>query len=167
MAYSLPSSSSAPRLQRQIFLTPSFTPEIGLDEATALSEQREVNAGVRSTFSAVNSTLRSQGAAIRGLEELLKRALPEVDRVSKVQLRKAEVSSVDAVVTEVSRLADELMASKEAQKALVATLTGKFDAQLGQRAQGLLAGRQIRPFRCQRGTLPPPEPQRKEHEQTQ
>ena len=79
-----------------------------LDEQARLTEQREVNAGMRATFAAVNSTLRSQGAAIRGLEELLKRTLPEIDRLSKADKLKASLGSVEAVLGEVGRLGEWL-----------------------------------------------------------
>ena len=45
--------------------------------------------------------MRSQGAAIRGLEELLKRALPELDRLTKSDQQKADFGSVDRVIAEV------------------------------------------------------------------
>ena len=63
-----------------------FYPRATSAELPFVAEFREVNAGVRSTLSAVHSTLRSQGAAVRGAEELLRQLLPDVDRVSNFAL---------------------------------------------------------------------------------
>lgn len=122
-------ASSAPRLRGV-----PFTPEVGLDEATALREQREVNAGVRATFSAVHTTVRSQGAAIRGLEELMKRVLPEIDRQTKLAPLKADGAAVERLVDELQRVEEDLRASGARHAALEKALEGKFDLSLGRGA---------------------------------
>ena len=96
-------SYSAPKLTRPQYptLATPFSADLVVDEHTMNSEIREVHAGMRATFSSHNATLRAQGAAIRGLEELMKRALPEVDRLTKTDKQKADSNSVDRVVSEV------------------------------------------------------------------
>jgi chromosome segregation ATPase len=127
-------SYSAPKLRRPSYGGIHFDPAVSLDEEAQASEQREVNQGLRSTLGAVNSTLRSQGAAIRGLEELLKRALPEIDRMVKVEKLKADASSVEQVFIELVKLKDQLETIEERSRGTLSMVDGKFDATLGQRA---------------------------------
>lgn len=129
--------SSAPKLR-----VPSFTPEVGRDEALAIHEQREVNEGVRATFGSVHTTLRSQGAAIRGLEELMQRALPEVDRLSKLSKLTAEIEHVNGVLERVSALGESQLAVEARLAETARTCEGKFDGDLGQRALEALARQQ-------------------------
>jgi hypothetical protein len=127
------------------FRLPAFSPE---EKQTRLAdaaqkEQREVNDSVRTTFSAVHTTLRSQGAAIRGLDELFKRALPELDALHiKVGDRAAEASlrQLEAEVRKIDEaLASAVAASAERTAATSAALETKFDVALGQRALDGLA----------------------------
>ena len=101
-----PPSSELP-LRTAAALRP-FYPRATSAELPFVAEFREVNAGVRSTLSAVHSTLRSQGAAVRGAEELLRQLLPDVDRVSKALALKAEASAFGATQTRVQKLSDAL-----------------------------------------------------------
>ena len=113
-----------------------------MDEATRMSEQRSVNEGMRATLSAQNSTLRSQGAAIRGMEELLKRALPEIDRMSKHQKDMVTLGSVDRLVGEVSRLGDSVDVLEQSRRDSAIAIDGKFDAHLGKQSLEALARQQ-------------------------
>ena len=134
-------SVSAPRLKvgRAFQMTDPTMQEV---DAAILAEQREVNSGVRSTFSAVHSTLRSQGAAIRGLEEILKKMLPELDRLAEAEKNKADVTEVTKLVGNLGRLAEDANQAASQQKDLGAALDTKFDAQLGQRALEAIARQQ-------------------------
>ena len=77
-----------------------------------------------------------------GLEELLKRALPELDRLSKAEKTKADFGSVDRVVAEVTRLADAVSHGEEQRRDLSTTLDTKFDSALGRQALDALARQQ-------------------------
>ncbi|KAL1530099.1 hypothetical protein AB1Y20_001021 [Prymnesium parvum] len=110
----------------------------GYFEGLSGQTQREVNAGVRATFSAVHTTLRSQGSAIRGLEELLKKALPELDRLKREVRSKAEAADVvrtsadvEAMERQLVKLHEELRTQHlETQRAL----DSKCDVSTGKRA---------------------------------
>ena len=127
-------SYSAPKLVRPTYGGLTFDPYTSLDEEAQASEQREINAGMRATLGAVNSTLRSQGGAIRGLEELMKRALPEIDRMVKVEKLKADSSAVERVFGELVKVKDQLEAIEDRSRGTLSMVEGKFDAALGQRA---------------------------------
>ena len=135
-------SYSAPKLPRPSYGGVEFNPHVSLDEENQIMEQREVNSGVRATFSAVNSTLRSQGAAVRGLEELLKRALPEIDRLAAIQKTKADISTMEGLIQDFASLRSILDQSEERSRGTLAMVDGKFDAALGQRTLDALARQQ-------------------------
>ena len=128
------------RVGRTMFTTPD--PEMQAVEASILAEQREVNTGVRSTFASVHSTLRSQGAAIRGLEDVVKHVLPELDRLAASERSKASDEDVLRLGGELAKLADGSREAEEWRRQLNATLESKFDAALGQRALEALARQQ-------------------------
>ena len=138
----LKASYSAPKLSRLSLVQSGFDPAQVVDQETSMAEQREVNAGVRATFSSINSTMRSQGAAIRGIEELLKRALPEIDRLSRNEKAKADLNSVDKVIHEVGRLGEVVGGIESNHRETLNALEGKFDKQLGQQALDALARHQ-------------------------
>lgn len=119
-----------------------FSAELVVDEQTAIREQREVNAGTRATFAAVNSTLRSQGAAIRGMEELLKRALPEIDRLTKAERTKASLEQVELIAADLSRQRESLSTLGEAKRELAVTLERKLDGNIGRQALDALSRQQ-------------------------
>ena len=137
-------SSSAPRLRSftsgRAFTSPN--PELQAADAAANAEQHEVNAGVRATFGAVHGTLRSQGSAIRGLEELIKKMLPELDRISASDKEKAEAAEVERIAADVAKLDEEAREARSLRVEAVNGLEGKFDAKLGQRALEALARQQ-------------------------
>lgn len=143
MSHLVPRSTqvAAPRLRVGRAFTVPDPALVEADEAV-LAEQREVNSGVRSTFDAVHSTLRSQGAAVRGLEEILKRMLPEMDRLADAEKAKATTEEVTKVVEDMRRIAEGANETAEKNKMVQAGLDGKFDAQLGQRALEALARQQ-------------------------
>ena len=101
-----------------------------------------MNAGVRATFGAVHGTLRSQGSAIRGLEELIKKMLPELDRISASDKEKAEAAEVERIAADVAKLDEEAREARSLRVEAVNGLEGKFDAKLGQRALEALARQQ-------------------------
>ena len=133
---------TAPKISRLAFEQPRFSDSFVVDEQSMLAEQREVNRGVRATFTSLNSTLRSQGAAIRGLEELMKRALPEVDRLNKADKTKADFAAVDRVVAEVVRLTEQVNTAEKERGQLASAIDTKFDNGLGRQALDTLARQQ-------------------------
>ncbi|KAL3931834.1 MAG: hypothetical protein SGPRY_000959 [Prymnesium sp.] len=126
--------------------SPPPSPHASLFAPVAGQTQREVNAGVRCTFRAVHSTLRSQGASVRGLEELIKRLLPEVDRIKRELRGKAEEAelarvgaSADAAERRLLRMEEESLAQQiQTQRSLDAKCdlaTGRRALELAQRSQ--------------------------------
>ena len=111
-------------------------------EKEILGEQHEVNAGVRATFGAVHSTLNSQGAAIRGLEEVIKKVLPELDRLTDLVKDAVPSSDVARIAENLSKVAEDANFLAANAKEIKVNLDAKFDAQLGQRALEALARQQ-------------------------